>query len=617
MSRVGEIGDIKIHPRVTIQQARQTIKSLIDAIVELLTNSDDSYRRLEQQGTKPDGWIEIAVLRQRGGKWKYLLVSDHAEGMNLDELLAALEYGGITSGFERGISVRGLWGRGLKETILALGKGSIQSVKDGRKCEVEIWWDSEAGKPLRKILKDDEPSSTRNGTTVKVFAADDTELRAPKFETLYDQISQHYALRDIVQVRAVWLIMEGSPNVRSSITRRLKRIKFNYPPGDLVLCEKLNTPFGWAELKVWEAMSPLRFARYDPCSLAGILVKTEGATLDLSLFGLEGEEASHYFFGELWCPGIANAIREKSEDILTTTRRGLDWRHKDCRDLETLICSKLKPLIEAKKRALSSVPTLTIPHEKKFGLMKLLNKIAQEEIEGGEGEGPGPRPTELDKLTIRPDTGYGKPGEPRRFSVYLPRKLAPSREEIKVAVKLDIRQGEVSLDNYFVPLEEHPKWENLLWGSFQVIGQKVGDRAYIECQVNGQQDIAEFIVGDHPTRSKVRPAGGRGGFIQDIQIDDTPDPDQRTAYIQGRVLIYRKFPGVLEILKDWPDTPQGKVLFAELVLEAFCRAVARRRIDDGSVQFAPGGEIDGFASEVNRLIKKCMLLVHKWVAEHY
>lgn len=41
---------IPVEPRVMMQQAHGTIKQLIDALVELVTNSDDSYKRLEQQG---------------------------------------------------------------------------------------------------------------------------------------------------------------------------------------------------------------------------------------------------------------------------------------------------------------------------------------------------------------------------------------------------------------------------------------------------------------------------------------------------------------------------------------------------------------------------------------
>ena len=41
-----------------IQQADQAIKrDVVRALVELVTNSDDSYRRMESQGTSVDGRI--------------------------------------------------------------------------------------------------------------------------------------------------------------------------------------------------------------------------------------------------------------------------------------------------------------------------------------------------------------------------------------------------------------------------------------------------------------------------------------------------------------------------------------------------------------------------------
>jgi len=41
--KAGDEGEIRIDARVPFQQARQSIKYLVDAAVELVTNCDDSY----------------------------------------------------------------------------------------------------------------------------------------------------------------------------------------------------------------------------------------------------------------------------------------------------------------------------------------------------------------------------------------------------------------------------------------------------------------------------------------------------------------------------------------------------------------------------------------------
>jgi len=68
--------------RVIKQQSTATIQHLIDAVVELSTNCDDSYCRLENEGKHPSGKIEIYVSREKGGKCKEFKIGDCAEGMN-------------------------------------------------------------------------------------------------------------------------------------------------------------------------------------------------------------------------------------------------------------------------------------------------------------------------------------------------------------------------------------------------------------------------------------------------------------------------------------------------------------------------------------------------------
>ena len=80
------------------QQADQAIKrDVIRALVELITNSDDSYRRLESRGKEVDGRITIEVLRKR--QQSVFRVTDYAEGMDGNALDQALGvYAEDTSG---------------------------------------------------------------------------------------------------------------------------------------------------------------------------------------------------------------------------------------------------------------------------------------------------------------------------------------------------------------------------------------------------------------------------------------------------------------------------------------------------------------------------------------
>ena len=88
--------------RVALQQADQAIrKDVIRALVELITNSNDSYHRLEDAGQQVDGHIIIEIQRRYSGSM--LSVMDMAEGMNGEQADQSVgTYGAATSGFNEG-----------------------------------------------------------------------------------------------------------------------------------------------------------------------------------------------------------------------------------------------------------------------------------------------------------------------------------------------------------------------------------------------------------------------------------------------------------------------------------------------------------------------------------
>jgi HSP90 family molecular chaperone len=114
---------------VALQQADQAIrKDVFRALVEVITNCNDSYSRLEQAGWSVGGEIIIEV--QRKHKNSVIRIFDHAEGMTdsrMDKVVGT--YGEATSGIKEDKHVRGMWGRGLKDSIFGLGHGYVRSFK--------------------------------------------------------------------------------------------------------------------------------------------------------------------------------------------------------------------------------------------------------------------------------------------------------------------------------------------------------------------------------------------------------------------------------------------------------------------------------------------------------
>ena len=77
--------DFKISDRVITTDTTDTIRdSLIRAAIELTTNPDDSYKRLENKNAPVSGIIDIEYERKKDTA--ILKFRDFAEGMSEDEL---------------------------------------------------------------------------------------------------------------------------------------------------------------------------------------------------------------------------------------------------------------------------------------------------------------------------------------------------------------------------------------------------------------------------------------------------------------------------------------------------------------------------------------------------
>ena len=188
--REGQEGNIPISQRAITQQSQGTIKSLLDALVELVTNSDDSYRRLEEDGVIRSGDINVYVHRERGGRISEVVVTDQAEGMTLERIHTILEFAADTSGFISGRRLRGLFGKGLKEAIFALGSGRIESVHNGALSVVELWHDSSSDSYRWYVEKDEWPTSEPNGTRISIAVSSDRIL-SPTWDILRNQFRTH------------------------------------------------------------------------------------------------------------------------------------------------------------------------------------------------------------------------------------------------------------------------------------------------------------------------------------------------------------------------------------------------------------------------------------------
>ncbi|MCK6569415.1 MAG: hypothetical protein L6Q45_17175, partial [Anaerolineales bacterium] len=183
--------------RVALQQADQAIrKDVLRALVEIITNSNDSYSRLEDKGVQVSGEIIIDVWRKH--KNSVIRVRDFAEGMDdarMDVVVGT--YGEATSGLKEDLHVRGMWGRGLKDAIFGLGYGYVNSIRNDMLYRSSLLL--KGGVPTFEL---DEPVPATeeiratygipegNGTVIEIVISRE-DIKMPRFENLRNYLQRH------------------------------------------------------------------------------------------------------------------------------------------------------------------------------------------------------------------------------------------------------------------------------------------------------------------------------------------------------------------------------------------------------------------------------------------
>ena len=164
---------------------------VIDALVELITNADDSYGRLYRAHHRPTnrGPILIERCEQRKGANSFLVVRDRAEGMTLERMVEVLRSpGALTSSS----GDRGYMGRGAKDCA-RFGSLTVESINDGRYYACVLTKRAKDVIPQTDGGKADEATRTRvgvphgNGTQVTLEVGE--EYKIPQIKTLSEGCS--------------------------------------------------------------------------------------------------------------------------------------------------------------------------------------------------------------------------------------------------------------------------------------------------------------------------------------------------------------------------------------------------------------------------------------------
>src|SRR5450759_2350363 len=128
--KLGVPVDMKVDKRYAEFARQFAIGDVYDGLVELITNSDDSYHRLfrDKRRSTDGGDLLIETEERRKGAPSRIIIRDRAAGLDANEMKEKLSSPGRFSS-DRGD--RGYMGRGAKDCT-TLGDLVYESIKDDR-----------------------------------------------------------------------------------------------------------------------------------------------------------------------------------------------------------------------------------------------------------------------------------------------------------------------------------------------------------------------------------------------------------------------------------------------------------------------------------------------------
>lgn len=622
-------------PRHGRQQADQAIKKdVVRGLVELITNADDAYKRLEGVGERTVGRIVIAV-RWRGQRISELSVIDFAEGMTpqkLDESLGV--YADEGSGFREGKLVRGFFGRGLKDAILGLGSGEILTIRNGILSQASLrmqdegaWYQGE--EPIVAKFDDRErvflgQKHEYNGTQVTIQLTRDDVKTASK-ENLKQALETHCSLRDIMvnPARSVelWVL---PANKKSRLTYSDPVCAWRQDIDEEVLYDegKFQVTF-----TICSSAGPLPAPNeVGPYAAGGFLVSANHAAgqsivFENQMFGLEHYLGSDHFYGRVDCPHLVELL--KSDDTLVlATRDGLDWTHKFNAALKNTIRRVLEPIIKENEQRIKAADREirdSMYKERIRSVVTGLNEIAVTELSEVYDSGKTARHPKI------PETGFGfvPPFYQilyRKEAHLLIRGRVPDVVEAGDYVKVESDKPEVVVKSSLVALESRDAWPDIAEAKVVVEGVQIGAQAEITASIGDLRESALVeVIGkrDKPSPPS-QPIPNSGGLIRDIVFLKDADPRLRVRYYDGDIRIATSSGSVAPYLDEKGtllSRPESQVLLAELITEAVCQEIARRGVHNGRFIAPPGGEVDAIQREFRRLQNHYAPKIHELVVD--
>jgi len=377
-------------------------KELNKYIAEILSNSDDSYKRLEKNDVLSNGdispiYIEVDKYRRE------ITIIDHAEGMNEDDMRKNFEnYGADTSGGDQTKNVRGLFGQGASDVLFSSASHEktalIQSIKDGNFHTCKFVWidDNQAIKistpkaHLRSLRE--KFGIDGNGTVVRFGLPDSVSIS----NDLKKSIESFYMFRFILSNSNRNVILKVV-NKGGSKVENLKYVFPVVPDQNKLLEKEIEFVFDGRSVKgelLLFSMDQDEKTKYGEQKI--LVFDDEGNVYDNTFFKFgDAYPGTDKLAGELRLIGTSKIIREylnkeHPEEILSDSRDGLVQKHDFYKSLTAIIDPLIQKALDDINSSTAS-KSISLDNNKEWNdAFKEINKYFKETLEeniGGPNKG--------------------------------------------------------------------------------------------------------------------------------------------------------------------------------------------------------------------------------------
>ena len=369
-------------------------RSVPKILTELITNADDSYRRLAATGRVQDMGEPLRITIAFERKKKRFTVTDQAEGLTDEEMKNRfVTYGQESTDRSKGFRTRSLFGKGLRDVLFTQHYGQVKSIKEGKFYNCRFRWKEE-----RPVVEIKPPSRATNelrealgipgnGTSVEFRLVEG--VSTPQAAKLIEKLSRFYLLRMINSSphrEVIFEIVHPSGRVQSE-----RQLSYRFPDIEVLerITDELRTEDGAViQVKGKIGLSPNELTQgevgYEDRDGGLLLVDEDDAVLDLTLFGYDDDPNARRISGFIRLTGAGDYIRRKlnestPEEILLETRDGFDKNHAFFRLLKEKLQPHLAPIIQSlrdKRTPLKSTLSETTRerHKKAFDVLNRLYK---------------------------------------------------------------------------------------------------------------------------------------------------------------------------------------------------------------------------------------------------